>query len=189
MGDASSKEPRMTPRIRRFFHKGYLFIAIPVATAGAIGDGPDSGRRHEERLRPNPEGSGQGSAAPEGAAAEVQATGASEILQCSLRHDGLDRAAADLHMDPLGDIEQHEVVAQVGDASGHAADGHHLVALRQGLDHLAMLLLALGLRADQQKVEDHRKQHQREQGQEGVAGSGRCIALGECIGDQEAHIR
>jgi hypothetical protein len=71
-GTARSKAPRMTPRIRRFFHKGYWFIAIPVATAGAIGDGPDRAGAKEtpatliRRVRSGRRGA-------RGAAAEVRA--------------------------------------------------------------------------------------------------------------------
>ncbi len=71
---------------------------------------------------------------------------------------------------PGGDLERDEMLPDLADATEDAAIGHDLVAGRELADHFAMLLRALGLRPDQQEIEDDEDQHERQDRPERAGG-------------------
>ena len=87
----------------------------------------------------------------------------------------------------IGDLDQREVVAQIDDLTQDAALGCYLVALAEAGDQLLVLLLALHLGADHEKVEDDDQPDRKQEAfQAGLrCGSGR--GLGQGIGNKEAH--
>src|SRR5690606_35043679 len=85
----------------------------------------------------------------------------SDALERSLRHDRGDRVLLDLHRDVVGELDRNVLIADLLDLAEQPAAGDHLVPAAERLDHRAMLLLPLRLRANQQEVEDHDEQDQR----------------------------
>src|SRR6185437_13495238 len=94
-------------------------------------------------------------------------------LDRALGHDGRDGALLypDLHV--VRDFEGEEMLADVFHAAQDAG-GDHLVALGQVGDHLALFLLALRLRADEEEIErrDHHHVNEDDRRIEEAAGRG-----------------
>src|SRR6187402_1446282 len=78
----------------------------------------------------------------------------SGLLEAALRQDLGDRALLHLDNGARGDLHADERLAHLFDAAGETATHHDFVALGQGGQQVAMLLLTLHLRADHHEIED-----------------------------------
>src|ERR1700743_768363 len=78
----------------------------------------------------------------------------SGLLEAALRQDLGDRALLHLDDGARGDLHANARLAHVLDAAGKTAAHHHFVALGESGEQVAVLFLALHLRADHHEIED-----------------------------------
>src|SRR5690606_12682717 len=104
----------------------------------------------------------------------------------ALRHHGGDGRLLHLDLDVVRDLQRRVMVADPGDPAEEPADGDDLVAHRKRRDQLAVRLLALLLRTDQQEIErtEHHEKHNHEA--EWVALCGSDLGVGDA--GEEIHV-
>src|SRR5258706_7484315 len=107
----------------------------------------------------------------------------------ALGQERLDRASLYLHLGVGGDLDRHVGFAYLGDLPEHPAGRDDLVAFRQRLGHLLVLLGALHLRTDHQEIQQgEHADDDEELLVAGAGGAGRG-ALGECGGNQHDRLQ
>src|SRR5690606_2148442 len=108
----------------------------------------------------------------------------SGALDRPFRQDGRDGVLLHLHRDVVGELDRNVLIADLLDLAEQPAPGHDLVPAAERLDHLPMLLLPFRLRTDQQEVEDHDDQDQRQEAHQRIGLSG--LALRPRVLDKKA---
>ena len=93
------------------------------------------------------------------------------------------------HIGRLSTLAARRALGQAGDGAVHTAAGHHLIASFQIVEKILLFLCLFLLRADEQKIEDHKNQDDRDKLAEGgkTATCCRCgcAALSKCNSKHE----
>eukprot|EP00300_Choanocystis_sp_HF-7_P015446 c1905_g1_i1.p1 GENE.c1905_g1_i1~~c1905_g1_i1.p1 ORF type:complete len:138 (+),score=4.70 c1905_g1_i1:1-414(+) len=132
-------------------------------------------------------GIGRPAVLPPAAAGRISAE--SECLQRALGQHRGDRLPLHGDFDVRRQFDADEVVADLGDAAGHAALGHHFVALGQRFDQRLVFLRALHLRADHQEPQDDEHQQDGQQSHQAAGGVGGACGLSVSGGNEHVELR